>query len=286
VASLVGGVVFPPIASAGIDVSGLPVEGVKGNPSLASQLKAYDGSGSARVREIKSMTNSDTAITTSTGATISKGPPTVLDDQSPIATWAYRQNPGAGATLSRVGALGNLYRYRDNLAAPANSKLRSIGVQFEFPADWLPLDRQNGGIQYVDQRNGDKLYVFRATLPENRTDLITLPKSWIGDAIFSPNGSFAQSGQMVEDYSVSRAQVLSEDCPRGMCAPHRRFQLKFSTVTGNGLRVERRGLVDVYQVENTLYMIMASSNAIKFDQKDSRERETVEGIVSSFQIDV
>jgi hypothetical protein len=173
------------------------------------------------------------------------------------------------------------------LAAPSNSKRRSIGVQFEFPSDWLQLDRQNGGIQYVDQRNGDKLYVFRAALPKSddgAANLTTIPKAYIADVIFSPDGSFAQSGQTVQDYSVSSAKVLS-DCPPGMCAPHRRFKLKFNTVTGNGLQVERRGLVDAYQVGQDIYMIMTSSNAVKFEQKDSRERETVENIVNSFIID-
>jgi hypothetical protein len=178
-----------------------------------------------------------------------------------------------------------LYRYNDNLIAPVNSQRRSIGVQFEFPSDWLQLDRSIGGIQYVDQRNGDKLYVFRAPMPTNNVgDLTTIPKSYIADAIFATSGSFAQSGQTVQDYSVSRANTLS-DCPSGTCAPHRRFKLKFTTVTGNGLQVERRGLVDAFQVDNDIYMIMTSSNAVKFEQKDSRERETVENIVSSFVID-
>lgn len=285
--------VLPQSASAGIDVSGLPVEGGKGgNPDLANQLKIYDGSASARLREIKSMSGESTAAPTVSASTL---PSTSFKDDSssssnggPVATWAYRYNPGVGASLTRAGNFGNLYRYTDSLAAPSNSKRRSVGVQFEFPADWLQLDRAIGGIQYVDQRNGDKLYVFRAPLPKagegDAPDLTTIPKSYIADAIFSPNGSFAQSGQVVQDYSVSRAQILS-DCPAGMCAPHRRFKLKFNTVTGNGLQVERRGLVDAFQVDQAIYMIMTSSNAVKFEQKDSRERETVENIVNSFTID-
>jgi hypothetical protein len=272
--------VAPQIASAGIDVSGLPVEGggKPSNPGIAAQLKAYDGSGSARVREIQAMSSPASSSTTNSATS-------PLDDRSPVATWAYRYNPGIGASLTRAGSFGNLYRYNDNLIAPVNSQRRSIGVQFEFPSDWLQLDRSIGGIQYVDQRNGDKLYVFRAPMPTNNVgDLTTIPKSYIADAIFATSGSFAQSGQTVQDYSVSRANTLS-DCPSGTCAPHRRFKLKFTTVTGNGLQVERRGLVDAFQVDNDIYMIMTSSNAVKFEQKDSRERETVENIVSSFVID-
>jgi hypothetical protein len=214
-----------------------------------------------------------------------------VDDtnSSPIATWAYRANPGFSPSLSRAGALGNLYRYNDQLVAPSSesSKRRSVGVQFEFPSDWLQLDRQIGGIQYVDQRNGDKLYVFRAPLPADSTSLLTVSKQVIGDLIFDPSGSFAKTGQTIEDYKVSSSQVLSEECANiGMCASRRRFKIKYATLTGNGLRVERRALVDAYQVgKNDIYMIMTSSNAVKFEQKDSRERETVENIVASFQIE-
>lgn len=271
--------ISPKNAWAGIDVSGLRVEGGSGgNPALASQLKAYDGSGSTRIREIKTIQEESYVPTKK----ISSATAAAVDNRDPIATWAYRANPGFNPTLTRVGPIGNLYRYNDMVQAPVGSKRRALGVQFEFPADWLQLDRTIGGIQYVDQRNGDKLYVFRAPLPADTT-LETVSKATIGDYIFDPEGSLAKSGQTIEEYKVSSAQMLS-DCQ--VCAPRRRFKVKYATVTGNGLRVERRALVDAYQVENDVYMLMTSSNAVKFEQKDSLERETVENIVASFQVDV
>lgn len=267
-------------AWAGIDVSGLQTEGGGGNPNLASQLKAYDGSGITRVREVKSMQE-----TTSSPVASKKpaAPVEAVDDRAPIATWAYRANPGFNPSLTPAGPLRNLYRFSDMVVAPSGTKRRAIGVQFEFPSDWLQLDRSIGGIQYVDQRNGDKLYVFRAPLPAD-TSLSTISKATIGDFIFDTQGSLAKSGQTVEDYKVTSAQILSE-CPNQMCATRRRFKVKYATVTGNGLRVERRALVDAYQVENDIYMLMTSSNAVKFEKQDSLERETVEKIVSSFQVD-
>ena len=107
-----------------------------------------------------------------------------------MAQWAYRANPGFKPSLTRAGAFGNLYHYSDMVQAPLGSKRRAIGVQFEFPSDWLQLDRTIGGIQYVDQRNGDKLYVFRAPLPTDTT-LETISKATIGDYIFDSNGSLA-----------------------------------------------------------------------------------------------
>lgn len=292
---------LPQQAWAGIDVSGLPVEGGRGNdsggnPNLVNQLKAYDGSASTRVREVQQVmkeTSTSTSLpsssttTTTTTTTRSTNTNTVQGNtnQAPIATWAYRANPGFTPNLTRVGVLGNLFRYTDMVQAPTGSKRKAIGIQFEFPADWLQLDRSIGGIQYVDQRNGDKLYVFRVPLPEGMT-LQTISKTIMGDAIFDPQGSLAKSGQTIEEYKVTRATTLSE-CPNQMCSTRRRFQIKYVTVTGNGLRVERRALVDAYQVDDTdIYMLMTSSNAVKFEQKDSLERETVEKIVASFQLDV
>ena len=51
--------------------------------------------------------------------------------------------------------------------------------------------------------------------------------------------------------------------------------LKYDTVTGSGVQtVERRGLIESYQVGNDVYMMLTTSNAVKFEQKGSKERET------------
>jgi len=275
-------------AWAGIDVSGLPREGGGGgNSALATQLKAYDGSGATRVREIQALQSTSSSPSVgSKDRELTTVATTVTNDDSrePMATWAYRANPGFQPSLTRTGPFGNLYRLNDIVEGPSKKGRRSIGIQFEFPNDWLQLDRNIGGIQYVDQRNGDKLYVLRAPLPADTT-LETLSKTTLGEYIFHPKGSLVKSGQNIEDYKVSSSQILSI-CPDQMCATRLRFKIKYATVTGNGLRVERRALVDAYQIDQDIYMLMTSSNAVKFDQKDSLERETVENIVNSFQIDV
>ena len=48
--------------------------------------------------------------------------------------------------------------------------------------------------------------------------------------------------------------------------------------------MERRGLVDAQQIGGDVYMMVTTSNAVKFDNKESRERETVENICGSFKI--
>ena len=126
--------------------------------------------------------------------------------------------------------------------------------------------------------------MLQATLPEGST-LSTLSKTVLGDLIFDPQGSVSRTGQTIDEYKVVNGQTLVE-VPDDSTGTRRRFKIKYATITGNGLRVERRGLVDAYQVENEIYMLMTSSNAVKFEQKESMERQTVESIVSSFVLEI
>jgi hypothetical protein len=119
------------------------------------------------------------------------------------------------------------------------------------------------------------------------------------DAILSPDGDIARSGVVAEGGRVSSSKMIvdctttttanssEENFPKNNCnTARRRMILKYDTVTGSGVQtVERRGLVDAHQVgENDVYMILTTSNAVKFDNKESRERETVETIVGSFKV--
>lgn len=260
-------------ASAAIDVSGLQQETGGGNSVIASQLKSYDGSAAARVDEIRSI-QAQLAIS-STSIT-----PASAVETGSAATYAYRS--GGLPTLRRLG-LGLLNRYEGYVMPPPDSNMRQIPISFDFPSDWLMIDKIGGGINYVDQRNGDKLYVLRAPLPAGET-LATVPKSFFTESIFDPRGDIARSGTVVESARATRSQLL-EDCDGGkICSPHRRILVKYDTVTGNGVQtVERRGLIDAYEVGGYAYMLMTSSNAVKFDAKGP-ERETAEAIVDSFRL--
>ena len=274
----------PQPASAGIDVSGLRSD-VNSNSVLAEQLKAYDGSASARVRDLKEI--APITKPSASPVAIGAGAANVIEEQGPTATWLYRASPGFNPRLSRAGILGTNYRYDDQVVAPASSKANSLSLTFEFPSDWLQLEKFLGGISYVDQRNGDRLWLLRSKLPEGER-LATIPKAFFGPALFDPKGTIVKSGGIdIDDYKVSSAVTLS-DCPTNTCATHKRFKIKYATITGNGLRVERRALVDAYEVspEGDVYMLMTSSNAVKFDAKDSPQRATVESIVDSFSIDI
>ncbi|GAX12126.1 hypothetical protein FisN_1Hh051 [Fistulifera solaris] len=271
-------------ASAGIDVSGLRTDGGGGNPTLKEQLKAYDGSAASRANQLKEITSSTTSSQPSLAA--SNRPSLDVEEQGTIASWAYRAAPGLTPRLTRTGPLGNLFRYDDQVVAPSNLQQRSLSITFEFPSDWLQLDKFLGGITYVDQRNGDRLYVLRTKLPDGER-LATINKKFMGSSIFDPQGVIVKSqGVEVDEYKVTSSKVLTE-CPNDMCATRRRFQIKYYTVTGNGLRVERRALVDAYEVTPTgdVYMMMTSINAVKFEA-GGIERDTAEAIVNSFRINI
>ena len=247
---------------------------------MKDQLKAYESGGSAGMMKV---TTESKPI--SSPSSYSSSVPPMQQVPKGVATLALRTTNVP--PFLRKTNLGTTVRLEDQLQAPPASKFRTVSVSVEFPSDWLELDRVLGGLEYVDQRNGDKWYILRADLP-SETTLETVPKQWFGESIFDPQGSIAK-GNTIEDYKVSSSQLSSVvgACPQGSGAcqyPRRRLGVKYATVTGNGLRVERRALVDAYDVDGTAYMLMVTQNAVKFEAK-GRERETVDSIVDSFRLE-
>lgn len=114
-------------------------------------------------------------------------PATANDIPSPppnTAIYAYRS--GGLPRLTTLGFTKLYTRYQGYVVAPSSSSSslptkyqNQIPIAFDFPTDWLQLDKLGGGIQYVDQRNGDKLYVLHAVLPEGN-DLKSVNKQWFG----------------------------------------------------------------------------------------------------------
>ena len=260
-------------ALAAIDVSGLRQEGGGGgNSAIREQLKSYDGSASSRVEEIRRRSSQapEETIASRSNSRDEKD----AQDTTTAATYAYRSAPGLNPRVAKIG-FGATQRLEDTILGENNRYLR---VSFEFPSDWLQLDKLLGGFQFVDQRNGDKLYLLRAKLPESLT---TINKKFFGDSIFDPQGTIVRGGVNIDDYRVKSSEILSDG---SIAAPHRRLLIKYATVTGNGLRTERRMLVNAYEYDSVAYMLVTSSNAVKFDAQ-GRERDTVESIINSFRVE-
>uniref|UniRef100_A0A7S0P6Q2 PsbP C-terminal domain-containing protein n=1 Tax=Calcidiscus leptoporus TaxID=127549 RepID=A0A7S0P6Q2_9EUKA len=178
--------------------------------------------------------------------------------------------------------LGALSRFEDELVSPKGSRNPSIGVRFDFPSQWAPLDRMGGGITYVDSSTGLKAYVLRAPLPG--TSLEATPKAWFGDVIFSPEGTIARSGTNIDEYKVSSSKLIAP-ADDGAAAARRRLLLKYTVITpANQRAVDRRALVDAYEVNGVAYMLMASATASKWEGGERSEKERCERVVDSFFI--
>jgi len=265
-------------ASAAVDLSGVSSSGggSGGNSLILDQIRTggYDGSASSRVQQIRQSESSSNSGSTNI---VKQSPPEVDNGNAAVNVFVSNARQG------KVGIAKLKTKYEAEVLAPSGSKARYAGVSFEFPSDWLQLDRALGGLQFVDQRNGDKLYVLEATLPEGKS-LADVSKSFFGESVFGDErGAIPRSGNTIDEFKVSYAKVIS-DCPEGMCSTRRRALVKYATVTGNGYRVERRALVDAFEVGSGALMIVTSSNAVKFDAKGA-ERDTVEAIVDSFRVE-
>ena len=260
-------------ANAGIDVSGLRVDGAApSNSVVASQLKGISstdvGTAASRVREINAGTVS--AADQRNAAAVTAG-------QRPVLS---KEELGSAAVYARVTRPPSINAIGLKINSRYTGSVDGLPITFDFPTDWLQLDRANNGIQYVDQRNGNKLYVLKAPLPPD-TNLATVPKSFFDDAIFDTKSDVIRFGTVVGAHKTTKSTMIQAD-PK-VAYLHRRVQLNYETIPGNGVQtIERRGLVDAYEIDGVAYMMFASANAIKFEKKDGAERATIDMIADSF----
>ena len=64
---------------------------------------------------------------------------------------------------------------------------------------------------------------------------------------------------------------------------YRWLQLNYETLSGNGVQtIGRRVLLDAYEIDGYVYMMLVSCNVVKFEKKNSPERATMDLIVYSF----
>jgi len=244
-------------------------------PAHAATIPAYRGRVAASLPAARSTALSRrSALMAAAAATLASS--SIAEAAQP-ATSAQRFS--IEPRLTPLPPLGALARYEDQLSTPKGSKRLSVRVQFDFPTQWTPLDKSNG-ITYVDGATGLKTYILKAALPEGST-LSDVPKAWFGDAIFDPQGTIARGGTAIEEYKVSSSKLT--DAPEDAAGPsRRRLGLKYAVVTPANQRVvERRAVVDAYEVDGVAYMLMASATGTKWE---SSEKERCERTADSFFI--
>ena len=122
--------------------------------------------------------------------------------------------------------------------------------------------------------------MLQAPLPEG-SDLATVPKAWFGQAIFDPEGAIVRGGSTIDEFKVASSTVGG--APEGAAGPsRRRLLLKYSVVTpANQRLVDRRAVVDAYEVEGVAYMLVASATGSKWE---GSEKERCERTADSFRI--
>lgn len=210
----------------------------------------------------------------------------------PMATFAMRRAGALPVSTQTLppSKLGFFLRFGEGLLYSDDATRnpgKDVYASFEYPSDWLQLDRMMGGVQFVDQRNGDKLYLLKVKLPDGVESIKDVSKAYLGDAIFNPKGDLVRTGNNVEDYKVLSGKMITEDTDENGVKngeiPRRRFKIRYTTLTGNNFTVERKGLVDAYSYKGMIYMLMTGSNSVLFDKK-GRERDTVEYICDTFRV--
>lgn len=181
-------------------------------------------------------------------------------------------------TITVLPPLGALSSFEDELSTPRGASTPSVRMRFVYPTQWSQIDRALGGITLVDGNTGLKLYVLKSPLPTAET-LASVPKVWFAESIFEPQGALAKAGTTVEEFKVSSTKMIE---PREGAAPtRRRLGLKYTVVTGNQKTVERRAVVDAYEVDGVAYMLLASATATKWE---ASEKERCEKAADSFFI--
>lgn len=222
---------------------------------------------------------------------------TLASEEVPIANFALRRAGALPPSITNLAPskLGLFVRFGESLLYSDDASRtpgKDIYASFDYPSDWLQLDRILGGVQFVDQRNGDKVYILKVKLPKGIDRLSDVPKTYIGDAVFNPRGDLVRTGNVVEDYKVLSSKIVvnergenegSDGLDQNMIVPRRRFNVRYTTVTGNNFSVERKGLIDAYEVGGMIYMLMTGSNSVLFEKK-GREYETINYIADSFRV--
>ncbi len=74
-------------------------------------------------------------------------PSAFAEDSEAAAVYAYRS--GGLPSLRPIGLTKLTTRYEGYVEAPKGYERSGIPISFEFPSDWLQLDKLGGGIQYV-----------------------------------------------------------------------------------------------------------------------------------------
>ena len=106
----------------------------------------------------------------------------------------------------------------------------------------------------------------------------TLKKKFFTDVLFDPAGKYGAYGT-VDDFSVTKSEMLTRKSPSGKEQAYRRLSIKFAALTYNQNTVERRAEMMATEVGGSIYMLCAGCQARNY--KASERTSTRSSIPSA-----
>lgn len=152
---------------------------------------------------------------------------------------------GGDAQLFKAGEVLDTVRSEDGSA---------VDISFAFPERWTLAKGPNLDVR--DVRTADSAYALVAPLPKGNSNVASLSKAFFTDLIFSATGKYGSYGA-VDDFSVSKWELVSLNAPAGAAQEYRRFELKFNALTYNANTVERRALVSATSLGDSVVLVVA-----------------------------
>ena len=154
-----------------------------------------------------------------------------------------------------------------------NADGSATDVTFTFPErGWVFSRGPNLDVRNVQTSDSAFLLVAKGK------NVDTLKKKFFTDVLFDPAGKYGAYGT-VDDFSVTKSEMLTRKSPSGKEQAYRRLSIKFAALTYNQNTLERRAEMMATEVGGSIYMLCAGCQArnYKASAKDLDE------IVDSFR---
>ena len=135
-----------------------------------------------------------------------------------------------------------------------NADGSATDVTFVFPKSWVFSRGPNLDVRDVQTSDSAFLLVAKGK------NVDTLKKKFFTDVLFDPAGKYGAYGT-VDDFSVTKSEMLTRKAPSGKEQAYRRLSIKFAALTYNQNTLERRAEMMATEVGGSIYMLCAGCQA-------------------------
>lgn len=208
------------------------------------------------------------------------------DPDSAAAAYAAGARAGGGRganALLRTRAESGIQRIGGNpifkpgliLDSVRSEDGSAVDISFSYPEAWAVSKGPNLDVR--DLRTGDSAFLLGAPLRPGQT-LEELPKSFFTTLLFAQDGKYGAYGG-VDEFSVSKFELVSLKSPSGVTCSYRRLSIRFSALTYNANTVQRRALLSATSLGGTVFVFVAGCLSNRFKEAEPE----LEAIRSSFR---